>query len=177
MGISACFIFMFLYVYKERWVSKVLLVVPICYLLTSFSLSAALCNFKRIDYKKNSLIISEVLRSIYHLGIKKVEGISFVSDELMFSSQKTIIKNHPLLNRKIFNYRGLSDAWYANGFINGEYYMHKIVLAETLSDFSKSAKDIYIRCYTQTALIGVVLYIKTGSYCNSFPKNFNPGIY
>lgn len=36
MGVSAVFIFIFLYVYKKGWIAKVTVIVPIYYLLTSF---------------------------------------------------------------------------------------------------------------------------------------------
>lgn len=176
MGISAFFIFIFLYVQKAGCHSKIMLLVPICYLWTSLLLSSALCNLKRIDHQKNALIVQEILQSIYHFGNKKVEGITFIRDDLRFSSQQTIMKTHPL-TRKIFDFVGLSNPWYVNGLLNGEYYMHKNVIGRASPDFPKDAKDIFSGCYIQSTLYGVILYVKTGSYCDSITKNYNPGTF
>lgn len=175
MGVSAVFVYIFLYIYKNKWISKIILCLPFSFLLVSLLISSAICNLKRIEYVKDELVVQDILRSINYFGINQVEGISFISDDLLPPDKKNILKNYFLLEY-LFDHSNFTTPWYANGILNGEFYLHKIILGEKRLDFPSNVK-VLRGCYTETALKGVILYVKVGSFCNSFPKYYNAGVF
>lgn len=175
MGVSSVFVYLFLFIDKGKIIAKVTMILPCSFLLTSFLLSSAMCNLKRAEYIKNELVTQDVLKAINHFGINKVQGLAFISDDLVPPAEKIIFNNYALLNI-IFDHNNFNSAWYANGIINGQYYLHKAVVDQHIKDFPKSL-EILSSCYTQSAFNGVILYIKVGSLCNSLPVGFNAGVF
>lgn len=170
MGVSAVFVYLFLFIDKGKIITRIITLLPCSFLLTSFLLSSAICNLKRINYIRNEVVVQDVIRAINHFGVNNVKGFDFISDTLVPPEEKVILNNYPLLNN-LFDHYNLSNAWYANGIINGQYYLHKIGVDQHMEDFPKNL-EILSGCYTQSAFNGAVLYIKVGSFCNSLPKNF-----
>lgn len=175
MGVSTVFVYVFLFIYKDQWTSKIILCLPFSFLLVSLLLSSAICNLKRAEYVKNELVTQDVLRAINYFGVNKIKGLVFISDDLVPPAEKTILNNYPLLNY-FFDHNNFSTAWYANGVINGQYYLHKPIVDQHIGDFPKDV-EILSSCYTQSAFYVVILYIKVGSFCNSFPAGFNGDIF
>lgn len=173
MGVSAVFVYLF--IDKNKLVTKIIMILPCSFLLTSFLLSSAICNLKRAEYVKNELVTQDIVRAINHFGVNKVIGLVFISDSLVPPATKIILDNYPLLNY-FFDYNSFASAWYANGVINGQYYLHKPVVPQHIVDFPKNI-EILSSCYTQSVFYGVSLYIKVGSFCNTLPAGYNAGVF
>ncbi|CAI3960023.1 unnamed protein product [Commensalibacter communis] len=175
IGVNAVFVYIYLFIRKNEYITRIILCLPISFLLVNLLLSSAICNLKRIEYVKNELVIQDIVRSINYFGVEQAQGIAFISDDLQSPAKKIILKNYPLLEY-FFDHNTFLNPWYANGIINGEFYLHKIITGERATDFPNNVK-VLRSCYTETALKGVVLYVKVGSYCNSLPQNYNAGIF
>lgn len=162
IGFSIPFVFLLLFIYKEGWVSKLIFILPLGFLLSSTFLSYSLYNYRNLMYERNKLIVSDLLISMYHFGESNIKKIAFTNETSdIMNGQTVILKSNPLII-SFADTESLKSNWYSQAIINQQYNIHKEVIS---SDHFPEGKDVFSQCYIQSTFVDKVLYVKTGVFC------------
>ncbi|CAI3924231.1 glucosyltransferase domain-containing protein [Commensalibacter communis] len=164
IGFSIPFIFLLLFIYKEGLISKIIFLLPLGFLLSSTVLSYSLYNYKNLLYKRDQLVINDLLYSMYHFDQKNIQKIAFVNETPNFLQAQSIdLRANPLIGT-FFDNVNLQNHWYSDAIINHQYSIYKEL---TYTDKFPEVEKTFSQCYIRSSLIDRVLYVQVGTFCNS----------
>lgn len=164
IGFSIPFVFLLLFIYREGWVSKIIFLLPVGFLLSSTILSYSLYNYKNLLHQRDQLIVNDVLYSMYHFGQQNIQKIAFVNETPNFlQGQSVALRSNPLIGT-FFDNINLQQHWYSEAILNHQYGIYKELIS---TDKLPEIENSFSQCYIRSSFLDHVLYIKVGSFCNS----------